>query len=862
MAKEFGPGVSGYLLSDERSWETVVYQSGKPVLDRELNLTQDLSEAGDQNAQRSAMPSGWLSNDFLTSSDPTAAIFTPNVTANTLEIPQGVRAHVNGWILNVKHTNISGSNELDLGAGPVAAGERRSDLVILEVWRRLISASPATDGKSAAGRIWQNGNVATSPADDLVLNFPDDILDTNVGSETAKRVQVQYRLRSITDIDLFTYPYGLDDPSVVANTVPAAAAAPNGVATAFAYANQSAAGDAGLWVAGDGNPANGMGTVDGFMYAIPLMGVFRLNSTAFNRRTNHNGGVADPGPSDRPDGLFHDIFVARDIWDMRLGVSSTGWSLLEVLQKNYNYLLDNNLHTDIVDTSPFGGGYQGASVFVGDEIGLADVNGGDGITTGTTGTGKFVGEFDAVRRTFSDRSIYETITVAIPAPGGAWAASQTVMIDPTALPVYPYAAFNWSSYAPADVVLLDIVDAWWIGASGGTKKTIQAVPWLTSIENLGSVPLVPLDLTTGAIGGLALTDETLYVDILVAYPPGVGLGRTPTDTFGAGSFFLNNPGALPVGLPVGFSAFNNQSIDDTHREVRLDYETVTLILNQEAATGIVTDQIRLPERALSVTSVTVDGGPEPVTIDASGRYLTLTGTTTSGGEDLVIQYEAIRPLPQNGEQMTIYYEARAPQAARSSLIGTALSVIPKVVGSSLTVITTGSGSQDEGYPFAHAYVQTGGIYPNAVSTYSGEQELSARADIAVADFDASTGFLTLPIYVPEVANPESLSFTRGLGDIDVEGRSYFKTVPAGYVPNAYSQNLSDAKRHKDIVPILGELAADTAFGHKGQLVLVLLLRYALFDENNAVFFDPDLNLNTTVASVFRIKGNLLDKVIV
>jgi len=104
-----------------------------------------------------------------------------------------------------------------------------------------------------------------------------------------------------------------------------------------------------------------------------------------------------------------------------------------------------------------------------------------------------------------------------------------------------------------------------------------------------------------------------------------------------------------------------------------------------------------------------------------------------------------------------------------------------------------------------------------------------------------------------------LVFTRGLGDVDVEGRTYFKTVPPGYVPNAYAQDLSNSDRHKDIYPLLAELAADGPLGFKGQLVLILLIRYAAFDETNGVYFDADLNNNTTTASVFRVKGNLLSK---
>lgn len=862
MAKNFGPGVSGYNVPDSRNWETVVFQMSKPVLDRELNLNQDLSEAGDQNALRREMPSGWLAVDPLTSSDPTAAIFTPSVVADELEIPNDLLAHVNGWIFPVKDSYATGSNKINLGPGPVAVGERRSDVVVLEVWRRLLSASPDTVGKSALGRIWQNGNVATDPSNDAVLNFDDDILDVNVGAESTKRVQIQYRLRVLSDIDLFAFPYALNDTTVFANSVPPDAGTPDGNVTIFQYTNQSSNGDPGLWRAGDGNAANTLGTVDGYVYAIPLMAVFRRNTSAFARLDNQNGGVVSPGPSDRPDGLLADIVDARDLFDLRTAVSPTGWSLAEVLEKNTNYLLDNNLHTEIMDTSPNGGGYVGATVFLADEIGILP---GDGTTTGDTTAGSFRGEFDAVRRRFSDRSIYETVTVQIPAPGGGWIPGSTVTIDPSALPVYPYAPFNWASYAPADVVWTDIVSAQWLG-NAGAKKSADAIPYIVSVEDLGANPIVSVTLTMGAVGGLGLTDESLFVDVLVAYPSGGGLSKTPTADYGAATFSMNNPAVLNP-APYNFNAFANLNIDAPHREAQMEYTTVTVTSTQRAdSTADAVSTFKLPERASSISQVLNNAVPIAggVTLDTTGRIATFTNPADytdglSNMEVLTVQYEAIRPLPQAGEQMTLYYEARAPQTGRSSALGVGLDVVPKLVSRDLSVITVGSGSQDEGYPFPYAYVQTGGIFPNSVSIYSGESELRARADVAVTDFNASTGYLRLPVFVPQVADPQALSFIRDPGDVDVESRTFFPEVPPGYIPNAYAQDLSDAKRHKDVLPILAELADDSIYGVKGQLVLILLLRYAAFDSTNAVEFDADQTENTTVASVFRVKGNLLSK---
>jgi len=227
-SRNYGPAVSGYLDPTGRNWSTVVTQAGKPILDRELNLSQDIDVGQAETDLTRAMPSGWIASDFLGSSAQ-VPIFVPNASSLTLQLAQGMVAHVNGWLLNIAHTGVINTNTLTLTAGPSGLGATRTDLVILEVWRILISSSPSTVGKSTLGNIFQNGNVKTDPSNDATLNYPDDILDSNVGGETTKRVQIQYRLRVIPGVNLFANPYGMTDTAVVANTVPPNASTPDGV---------------------------------------------------------------------------------------------------------------------------------------------------------------------------------------------------------------------------------------------------------------------------------------------------------------------------------------------------------------------------------------------------------------------------------------------------------------------------------------------------------------------------------------------------------------------------------------------------------------------------------------------------------
>lgn len=863
--KSYGGGVSGYLDPEGRGWETAVFQSSKPVLDKELNLVQDAEQENERRFRKRTFPSGWLSDDFLATSSSTSAIFTASAVANELAIPQDLRAHVNGWLVRVGHTNANGSNKLSLGAGPSGAGAKRTDLVILEVWRRLIPASSAT-GKSSAGRIWWFGNVKVAGADDLTLNFADDILDGAVGAETTRRVQIQYRLRVVQGVDVFGYPYGIDDPVVFANSVPASAGAPDGVATAFSFTNQSSDGDPGLWRAGDGNPANAIGSVDGYIYAVPLCAVFRRNTTAFARNTNHNGGVASPGPSDRPDGLFHDIIAARDIADLRFGVSPSGWDYTEVLEKNLNFLFDNVTRTEVTSTV-LGGGVHGNTYLWADEIGISNANGGDGVTTGDTPGAEFVGEFDAARRRFSDRSIIETVTVAYtPADGSGggpnWAGGDTITISPTALPIYPYAAFNWASFAPSNVSIVDLVDGHYIGSGGAQiSSRINENNGVYDLAGLGAVPVGPLTLTIAA-PPTGITNETLYLRLQIAYPAGVGLSKTPVADYGSASLSVNNPGQLPAGAPILFEAIDGFGLNYANREAAITYRTVSRTITVSApATALDPRPIPLPERAQSISDVTINGfGPYggPKIISDDGFTLTLGAGAVSASADIGITFKAIRPLPQNDEQVTVYYDARAPQTARESSLSTSITVIPRYISPHLYTMTVGSGSQDEAFPFPQQYVQVGAVYPTSGGSYGGDHLLAGTNTVTVADFNANTGLLRLHSMMPMVPNPEALTFNRDPGDADIEGRTYFKSVPGGYIPSSAAQPLSDARRHKNVQPILAELTSDGTLGRKGQIVLILISRYAEMDASNMVAFRTSLAANTTCASVYRVKGNLLN----
>lgn len=865
MTKNFGTGVSGWRDPEGRSWETTIFQASKPVVDAELNLTQDTGQEAELRLRRRSLPSGWIAEDFLDTSDATGAIFSAVTVANELKIPPDLRAHVNGWLVKVSYTNGNGStaNFLDLGAGPAGAGAKRTDIVILEVWRRLLSAAPSTVGKSPAARIWWNGNVKIHAADDATLNFADDIQDALVGSETTKRVQIQYRLRVVQGVDLLTFPFGMDDPTTSAHSVPASAAAPDGVATAFGYTNQSASGDPGLWRAGDGNPTNTLGTVDGYMYAIPLMGVIRRNTTAFDKNSNHNGGVVYPGPSDRPDDLYCDIVAEQDIVDLRTGVSPDGWNYHEVLERNFNWLLDNQVQTELTQTL-IGGGVHGITHLWADEIGITNAHGGDGVITGDTPGAEFVGEFDAVRRRFSDRAIMETVVLKYLPSGAAWANNETITIDPTALPIYPYSAFNWASYAPSGVAVVDILRGMFLG-SGSSKRKANLGADL-NLTGLGTVPMASLTLDIGTVPA-SITDEPLYLTMVIAYPPGVGLTKTPTADYGSLGLVINNPVAMPATAPVLFDSILDESLDYPHRELFLTYQTVNQTISFSWGTGL-SDIIHFPERVQSISSIVINSVPYggSVTISDDGYSATLAGSSFTTGE-ATVTFKAVRPFPQNGEQITLYYQARAPQTIRDANLPTSISATPRYIASELHVLAVGSGSQDEAYPFPYQYVQQPGVYPSSGGTFGGDHLFEGGGTILLENFSFNTGYIRLPVAIGYVPNPQEMTFGRLGGDVDSEGRSYFKDVPGGaYIPSAYAQPMkTNVKTRRVLLPVLAELQSDEVFGKKGQLVMLVLGTYhkpyasSASRPDNSVVFDPVAANNYTSVSIYRVKGNLFNR---
>ena len=305
MSSNYGPNVSRVLDPTGTQYTNIVWQQGRVPLDSEFSLGLNLAMNVSQRAVLRGTPSGWLGNEtnnsevFLTDPSWSNWFKFGNQQAST-ELDAVTWAVVNGWLIPVVGTltgyppgsfdNSSTWNRITLPPAPSTAGLSRLDFVFLEVWLARIPPSPSPLNKPSSAYVYRFGNVEGG------MSFlPDDLVDPSLGIETTERVQLQYRIRVVKGpIGLTNYPDGFDPTAVFAQ-----GGLPTGVTTVPFTNMRDTLGDPGLWRAGDGNGAsNPFGSVDGYVYAIPLTGVFRRNSTAWGGNPNANlNGSFDRNPT-------------------------------------------------------------------------------------------------------------------------------------------------------------------------------------------------------------------------------------------------------------------------------------------------------------------------------------------------------------------------------------------------------------------------------------------------------------------------------------------------------------------------------------------------------------------------------------
>ena len=1059
-----GSTVSRYLSPDERSWDEAVYQSGKPVLDAELNLSQEVNRTLRQIVQQRVNPSGWLRGPvpnrafddfgFPGASDPDA--FTMAARS----------AVVAGMPITVEYTDTitAGSNLIQLDPANLPTtppGVKRTDFVFLEVFRALVSWSPhasatvtvnsplavvagntitiggtpltATAGvpgvdqfqiganetitaaniaaainlvtnsftaictayadvtvpeqvnllvvdalaglagnavtlaasasftisganfaggadeanKPTQASIYRNGNVLSPSA----VALPDDIADPAIGAESTKRVQIQYRIRTTgvaEAIDFKTEPDGFSNPNVLAQGTQASPVAtytfvPADNTTVSAPSDATAYGivDPGLWIAGDGSSgaATALGTVDGFVYAIPLAFVFRRNDAfdsgagnGFDPDNNANGalpsthgvfvnpiiGAIAAGDSDRPDGYFCDVIVATDVLDLRRQIVPGGLDLKAELDRQMAMLLDGTNRTWAIDTADKQnlGSFSGdasTQFLVCDEIGRATV-----VST----RGELIAEFDHIRRRFADQPVIERLILLLyptdgigPEPGkfvaqanpgySGWYDGDVININFAAL--NPSTDGTWNNATASDLLAV-VLNYWPVGTmvtdvlrvfhdDGNSAAVVSQAAAVDLITGVGTshvqITIGPNSTVADAGGtvgvpyvmsGVAIDNGSprrIFVELEISYPAGEGttndvdLEVTPDPVVYASGPVLELDTAQ---RPSDFETLLAPAFRSPRREVGIEY-----VANSTVAATPITDNVVsvdnqtvfFPRRVNGTTPPTLIDGVDLLAraIDGSTLYGDSTqlvvidpagpnGPLSQLGQTLVnVTYFAQDALPNygaTGYQIGVYYRANAPQTAGVKAGGlggmpSPLTVRPIAMNRDLWSGIAGVGSVEEGFPYeSHGMSQ---IPVNAnvpAGDFGGEWFLTATANISVGDFSADTGLLNLHAMV-QMDPVVSVEFSGK--DTDIEFRSHYQVAnPLSYRPTAMAQPLSGIATHKVWLPFLAVSTVDCPLYRKGEVLLVVITRYATVDAENTVAFDSG---TTVCAAVYRTSGLLL-----
>ncbi len=384
--------VSRTLQAKNYAWMNVIWRTGKPALDSEWNLLDDLGMEWLRNLVSSKISSGWLKlgrNKFPVGNSNIANTFQfyAELDQNEIDKPNVI---VNGWPMMICGVNYTDAtlNSIELNA---ASSTGRDDFVFLEVFYAQVRSRDPNNNKIAQNKpslteVYAYGNKQYGGT-----NLPDDLVDATIkpaedGIETSQRIQLQYRMRVVDDVTFANvFSPGFDDTA----NVQGQGAAINSQMSGYDFTNMGATlDDPGLWRAGAGDEASrvALGTADGYTYAIPMFKVARRGNQAYNdtganpsaayENQHQNGTVLADVTSDRPDGKFNDGIESNDIFDMRYKVNFPDVNFDKLMEENIHHLFAGTLPSAKTDLLQY------------DSIADSDINGYTDFTSNEGTSGK------------------------------------------------------------------------------------------------------------------------------------------------------------------------------------------------------------------------------------------------------------------------------------------------------------------------------------------------------------------------------------------------------------------------------------------------------------------------------------------
>ena len=625
---------------------------------------------------RRASPSGFMDHNGIADlivgheSDDFAAIVTTSDLGedytnmvvmwtqwNNSALTRPVRALVNGWVTRL-YDEVYGTPDeilgghINIGLGSAPNSGTRKSFIFLEVWLKEVDKGTPVFYKHGA-----IGTNALEPTTDDHLH-PDVVHSIRAMLPGGNWVQLQHRIRVISEIDPSLDPYGYGGAEIFAQGPEASQV------SGYTYENMARIiDDPGLWRAGSGDSTSQeeLGTVDGYVYSIPIAIINRRNSGSYTV-ANQNGsritgggsgttGYISSGTSGRPDGLYYDALDQRDIQDLRNYVSLSGYDFKAIQDKTWQMLIrgelktnwkqlryDHNNDNDWEDTEIYS-----HVLTVIDQISNTAEENTNPLRDKSVG-GAPLADPDGSRNFWGRTATVQNVVFAF-TQGSAGST------EPSGFVTYNVAnetlTFNAANLSGAGV--------------GGTKIGI-APPIVLKKDNLNSKPSIVsngLGTQTSTAKMSGLTPAAEYVGIIkVIYPGGGGIsypysrllthevvegGVTsykPAQFGVTGYTFTNDNGfASPVAVAVDSSGNYIVSDQGNHRVVKIDGTTllITAQFGTTAIAGSTNTTLNTPTGVAVDTSNNVyicdSGNHRVIKLNSSLAYTSQFGVTTVSGAD-------------------------------------------------------------------------------------------------------------------------------------------------------------------------------------------------------------------------------------
>ena len=293
--------------TEKARFKTLNWGSNAYVPERELNEMQWLQTEQVSELIRTMTKSGVLTvnideddeNDEHNRSKCFKIFNNDEEHTNSFEMPP-FNVVMNGNIVNVyAYRDGEIKNSLVRLPNPPVAGTR-NDFIFLEFWFEELNGNDL---------VYAYGNELND-----ALDY--HIIDERINLETSRRIQLKWKLSLHEDYDGKCENGFVDDDGTPNEDVHPSVSAGYIRKDYFFKATEH---DPYLYIVGDGNKTK-IHTFDGYIYAIPLFCIKRINNSGFDAENNPTGGIdyVEGGePADRPDGKYSNVIYHDQVVDLR-----------------------------------------------------------------------------------------------------------------------------------------------------------------------------------------------------------------------------------------------------------------------------------------------------------------------------------------------------------------------------------------------------------------------------------------------------------------------------------------------------------------------------------------------------------------